>query len=53
MHNSGIIKKMKSSLDEKVSYQLPMDEDLISLNEFIGSHVKFSFRGEIFCIKYM
>ena len=45
MHNSGIIKKMKSSLDEKVSYQLPMDEDLISLNQFIGGHVKFLFNG--------
>ena len=51
MHNSGIIKKMKSSLDEKVSYQLPMDEDLISLNQFIGGHVKFLFNGDIFCIK--
>ena len=42
---------MKSSLAEKVQYQLPMDDKIVPLNQLVGETIQFSFKGKIFCIK--
>ncbi len=47
----GIIKKLKSHLDGEVHYSLPIGSDLVQLNSLINQKIKFSFLGDIFCIK--
>ena len=49
---SGHLEKMHTSLDENgsVEYQLPLDEQRIPLNKFIGSRVSLEHLGDIHCI---
>jgi len=49
--NSGIIKKLRSQLNEEVQYNLPIGSDFVNLNPLIGYNIKVSFLDEIFCIK--
>lgn len=42
---------MVTSLTSPVEYQLPLDDELIPLNTYIGKHIKLSFAGEIHCIE--
>ena len=42
---------MRSSLNQTVEYKLPIDDSFVLINELIGKKIKFSFSGEIFCIK--
>mgnify|MGYP002335735791 CR=1 FL=1 len=51
MIGPGPISKMKSSLDEQgnVSYQLPIGDELLSLNEVIGKELKLTFHNKITC----
>ena len=53
MSNSynGIIKKLHSNLNGEVQYHLPIGSSLVELNSLINKKVKFSFSGDIFCIK--
>ncbi|MCB9091812.1 MAG: DUF2797 domain-containing protein [Halobacteriovoraceae bacterium] len=48
----GSILKMKGKLGEKgeVEYRLPVGEELVSLNPFIGKEMKLEFTGNIYCI---
>lgn len=46
----GDLSKMRVALDEPVSYKLPVGEDAIPLNPYLGSHVKLSYCGEIHCV---
>ena len=46
----GIIRKMKSQLEEPVQYMLPIDEDSISMNNFIGKYILFKYKNQIYCI---
>lgn len=48
----GNILKMKSSLDSKgkVSYQLPIGDELVSLNNLVGKEVSLEFTDTINCI---
>ncbi len=41
---------MVTSLDSPIQYQLPLDEELILLNEHIGNTVSLQYNGEIHCI---
>lgn len=50
MELEGNILKMKSSLSETVEYHLPMGEEQLSLNAFIGQDICFEFDGQINCI---
>ena len=47
----GNIRKMQTHLDEdgKVSYQLPLGDELVPLNEFIGKEIFFEYTGVINC----
>ena len=47
----GTIKKLQSQLNDEVHYSLPMDSTLVELNPLINKKVKFTFLGDIYCIK--
>lgn len=46
----GILRKMTTELEQPVKYQLPLGEQLIELNPFIGKPIKLTYTGKIFCI---
>tara|TARA_Y100000588_G_scaffold377649_1_gene457044 strand:- start:300 stop:1097 length:798 start_codon:yes stop_codon:yes gene_type:complete len=50
MFYQGIISKMKSNLEESVQYLLPIGEDAISINNFIGKYILFKYENQIYCI---
>ncbi len=43
----GNILKMKSELSSPVQYALPMGENLLKLNEYLGKKISFEFKGQI------
>ena len=49
MNKSGNILKMESHLgsDGKVTYQLPLSDDLVNINELIGQTICMEFEGQI------
>ncbi len=49
---SGHLEKMHTSLNESssVDYQLPLDKQLIPLNQYIGKRVSLEHLGDIHCI---
>jgi hypothetical protein len=50
MQKSGLIQKMQVSLDEdNAIYHLPIGDDIIKMNDLIGSQITLNFTGEIFC----
>ncbi|VAW55029.1 FIG00953934: hypothetical protein [hydrothermal vent metagenome] len=46
----GNIKKMQTQLNDTVRYHLPIGDDLIDMNAFIGSEIKLSYSGTINCV---
>lgn len=46
----GNILKMKTSLEDVVQYKLPIGDDEVGMNQFIGKKIKLSFNGQINCI---
>jgi len=52
MSHTGHISKMVSTLnaDSSVSYQLPLDDTLIPLNELIGKSITLTHTGNIHCL---
>lgn len=51
----GNILKMRSTLsdaknDQPVQYQLPVGDELLPMNEFIGQTIKLTYNGEINCV---
>ena len=46
----GTLRKMTVDLQQPVKYQLPLGEQLIELNPYIGRHVKLTYTGKIYCI---
>ena len=45
----GTIRKLKSTLTSPVEYQLPIGDELVSLNDYIGKPLTLTFTGNIFC----
>ncbi|MGR5338415.1 DUF2797 domain-containing protein [Vibrio astriarenae] len=45
----GTLSKMNASLDGEVSYRLPVGEELVELNPFIGKTLTLTHTGNIFC----
>lgn len=41
---------MKTNLESPVKYELPIGDELILMNDFIGKKIKLSFDGQINCI---
>ncbi|MGK0296704.1 MAG: hypothetical protein ACI9XC_000296 [Gammaproteobacteria bacterium] len=50
MKITGHIKKMVTSLESPVQYQLPIDDRRVSLNDYIGKRISLRYNGEINCI---
>lgn len=46
---TGTLKKMRASLGEAVQYQLPVGDDLVDLNQYIGKSISLTHTGNIFC----
>ena len=55
MKKAGHLQKMVTSLGSTpaspVQYQLPLDDELIPLNPYIGTNIKLTYLGEIHCIE--
>ena len=51
MKITGHLRKMVTSLSSPVEYQLPIDDQLIPLNEYIGKTISLVYSGEIHCIE--
>lgn len=50
MKFSGNILKMKTTLNSPVSYSLPLGDNLVPMNQFIGRNIKLEYNGQINCI---
>ncbi len=50
MQISGGLAKMVTELGETVQYRLPVGEQLVGLNEFIGQTIRLKHEGTIHCI---
>lgn len=50
MKVSGNILKMKTTLSNPVKYELPIGDELVDMNAFIGKKIKLTFDGQINCI---
>ena len=47
MKITGHIKKMVTSLESPVEYQLPVDDKLVSLNDYIGKSIYVITKAEV------
>ena len=50
MKMKGRILKMKTELKSPVEYHLPMDNQFLGMNQWIGKRIEFRFDGEIYCL---
>ncbi len=50
MTHTGHLRKLRTALDDPVTYHLPLDETGIPLNPLIGQPIKLVYEGEIHCI---
>jgi len=50
MHLQGPIYKMQVRLDSPVIYHLPVGEQLVAMNPYLGRTLRISFQGQIYCI---
>ena len=48
---SGQIVKMTTKFDHPIGYSLPIGNEFIQLNEFIGHEITIDFKGDIYCIE--
>jgi hypothetical protein len=46
----GNIRKMSTSLESPAKYQLPIGDELFTMNDAIGKHVQMEYTGEIHCV---
>ena len=50
MQISGGVAKMVTTLGETVQYRLPLGDELVGLNEYIGHSIKLRHEGTIHCV---
>ena len=48
---TGQLRKMHTKLSEEVEYELPIGEDLVNMNQFIGKEITLSYQNRIECLK--
>ena len=51
MKKSGHLQKMHTTLDSPVQYQLPLDDDAVLLNPYIGKKIKLKYLDAIHCVE--
>ncbi|BBN80676.1 hypothetical protein PA25_06610 [Pseudoalteromonas sp. A25] len=45
----GTLSKLKATHTQPIQYKLPIGDELIELNEYIGKHITLTHTGNIFC----
>ena len=50
-HLNKMVTSLGSQAESPVQYQLPLDDELIALNPYIGKTIKLTYSGEIHCIE--
>lgn len=48
---TGHLQKMQTSLESPVQYHLPLDDQLIPLNDYIGKKITLKYLDEIHCVE--
>lgn len=51
MQFTGQIRKMHTQLDDEVTYELPIGEEMVNMNQFIGKEITLAFQNKIECVK--
>jgi hypothetical protein len=51
MNYTGQIRKMHTHLGEEVEYKLPIGDDLVEMNQFIGKEISLNYQHQILCVK--
>lgn len=51
MQLTGQIKKMHSRIEEEVIYELPIGDELVNMNQFIGKEITLIYQNRIECVK--
>ncbi len=51
MQFTGQIRKMHTKLGKLVEYQLPIGDDLVDMNQFIGKEISLTYQNRIVCVK--
>jgi len=51
MQLTGQIKKMHSRIEEEVIYELPIGDELVNMNQFIGKEITLTYQNKIECVK--
>lgn len=46
----GTLRKMRTELQDPVQYRLPLGDQEVALNEWIGATIRLEYHGEIHCI---
>lgn len=49
MKYSGPLRKMESQLEQEIHYQLPIGEELVNMNELIGTEITLNYQHKILC----
>lgn len=47
---TGVLRKLKANHNDVVEYFLPLGEEDVSLNEFVGKKISLNFTGNIYCV---
>ena len=50
MNYSGTLQKMRTKLKNPVEYELPIGDEFVFMNHFIGKYIVFVWEKEIYCI---
>lgn len=51
MQITGQLRKMHARLSDEVEYELPFGDELVNMNQFIGSPIALKYENKIECIK--
>jgi len=51
MEYTGNIRKMESSLEVVIQYQLPLGEQKIEMNHLLGHEIRMEYQGKIHCVR--
>lgn len=51
MQFTGQIRKMHTQLDNEVVYELPIGDEMVNMNQFIGKEITLAYQNKIECVK--
>ena len=47
---TGVIRKMRVTQGNPISYELPVGESAVTLNDYFGQHIQLKATGQIYCL---